>query len=189
MVVHPTAASMTRRARAATGTRLSHPDTSCRALAWTGWAVAAGVAALDIMSTVWVSTSLPRTATGPGTGIETGTFGITLSRLDNRGASFGLGGAHPMLVLLAAAMSSGAIALALARSRSRLQRLGLAGALGGALGNLAVRVVHGSVIDWIHAAPYPATFNLADVSVRGGLLVVLADVVLRSARRRITQGG
>ena len=172
---------MTSSARAATGTRLGHPETSHRALAWTGWAVAAGVATLDITSTAWASTSLPRTATGAGT------FGVTLSRLDNPGAAFGLGGAHPMLALLAAMVSSGAIALWLARSRSPLQRLGLAVALGGALGNLAVRVVHGAVIDWIHLAPYPATFNLADVAVRGGLLVVLADALLQTVGGRNTQ--
>jgi signal peptidase II len=178
---------MTSSARAATDTRLGHPKTSRRALAWTGWAVAAGVAALDITSTVWASTSLTRTATGTGTG----TFGLTLSRLHNPGAAFGFGGAHPVLVLLAAAVSSGAVALALARSRSRLQRLGLAvalgGGLGGGLGNLAVRVVHGSVIDWIHAAPYPATFNLADVAIRGGLLIVLADALLQIVGGRNTQ--
>jgi hypothetical protein len=45
-----------------------------------------------------------------------------------------------------------------------------------------VRVAHDAVIDWIHIAPYPATFNLADLAVRGGLLVVLADAVVRSVR-------
>jgi lipoprotein signal peptidase len=176
---------MTSSAGPATGTRLGHPKASRRAVAWPGWTVAAGVAALDITSTVWASTSLPATGTG------TATFGVTLSRLDNRGAAFGFGGAHPMLVLLAAVVSSGAIALGLARSRSRLQRLGLAvalgGGLGGGLGNLAVRVVHGSVIDWIHAAPYPATFNLADVAIRGGLLIVLADALLQIVGGRNTQ--
>ncbi len=92
-----------------------------------------------------------------------------------------------MLVLLAGVAATVAVALWLARSAFRLQRLGLAVALGGGLGNVLVRVAHGAVIDWIHIAPYPATFNLADAAIRGGLLVVLADAVVRTVRNRNTQ--
>ena len=59
-------------------------------------------------------------------------------------------------------------------------------ALGGALGNGLVRVLHGAVTDWIHLGPYPATFNLADDANRGGLLVWLADTILRAGQRRNT---
>jgi signal peptidase II len=62
----------------------------------------------------------------------------------------------------------------LARVRSRSAALLLAVVLGGALGNLADRLFRspglgrGAVVDWIHVAGYPATFNLADVAIRVG---------------------
>jgi len=86
-----------------------------------GWVVA---------STVWAWTSLPNGGSAP-------TFGVTLSLLENRGAAFGIGGSYPVLVLLVAVAVTVALALWLARSAFRLQRLGLAVALGGGLGNFS----------------------------------------------------
>jgi signal peptidase II len=66
------------------------------------------------------------------------------------------------------------VAVLLARTRSRLAALFLSVVLGGALGNLADRVFRspglglGAVVDWIHVAGYPATFNLAGVAIRAG---------------------
>ncbi len=37
-------------------------------------------------------------------------------------------------------------------------------------GNLVDRMVRGAVTDWIHLAPYPPYFNVADVAIRGGLI-------------------
>lgn len=77
------------------------------------------------------------------------------------------------------------VAVLLARTRSRPAALVLAVVLGGALGNLADRVFRspglgrGAVVDWIHVAGYPATFNLADVAIRAG--AVAAAVVLLDA--------
>lgn len=68
------------------------------------------------------------------------------------------------------------VAVLLARTRSRLAALFLAAVLGGALGNLADRLFRspgagrGAVVDWIHVAGYPATFNLADVAIRVGAI-------------------
>ncbi len=57
------------------------------------------VTAVVVASTVWAWVDLPNAGTGA-------TFG-SVSRLDNRGAAVGLGGAHPLLVLLAAVASTG----------------------------------------------------------------------------------
>jgi lipoprotein signal peptidase len=51
-------------------------------------------------------------------------------------------------------------------------------------------VMHGGVVDWLHLSFYGPTFNLADVWLRGGLLVAAgvwlwhqrAGHVLRSRR-------
>ena len=56
------------------------------------------VVAVDVASTVWAWADLPNVGT-------VATF-CAVSRLDNRGAAVGLGGAHPLLVLLAAVAST-----------------------------------------------------------------------------------
>jgi signal peptidase II len=47
--------------------------------------------------------------------------------------------------------------------------------VGGALGNLADRVRDGAVIDFIDLPLWP-TFNLADVAITAGVLLLLFDV-------------
>jgi signal peptidase II len=81
----------------------------------------------------------------------------------------------------------------LARTRSRAVALFLAAVVGGAAGNLADRLLRspgfgrGGVVDWIHLAGYPATFNVADVAIRLGAIGALAaalGVWSRIGRRR-----
>jgi signal peptidase II len=64
---------------------------------------------------------------------------------------------------------------------------------GGAAGNLADRLLRspgfgrGAVVDWIHLAGYPATFNVADVAIRLGAIGALAGTLgtwPRAGRRR-----
>jgi len=49
-----------------------------------------------------------------------------------------------------------------------------------ASGNLTDRltrapgILHGGVVDWLHVSFYGPTFNLADVWLRGGVLIALA---------------
>ena len=102
---------------------------------------------------------------------------LRLQLVLNHGAAFGLGaGLEP---LIAAAGFAGVVLFGLwARHASgRLERIGAALAAGGAAGNLLDRlirppgVLHGAVTDWIHVSFYGPTFNLADVWLRGGVLV------------------
>lgn len=58
--------------------------------------------------------------------------------------------------------------------------------VGGATGNLLDRLqppIPHAVIDWIHLAGYPPTFNLADVAIRGGVLAGTLIAIVRSRRR------
>jgi signal peptidase II len=55
--------------------------------------------------------------------------------------------------------------------------------LGGALGNLADRVRDGAVTDFIDLPLWP-TFNLADVSIVVGVLLLLLDVERSEKGRR-----
>ena len=54
---------------------------------------------------------------------------------------------------------------------SRLAQVGLAIALAGGLGNVADRVLRGSVVDFIHVKGWPV-FNVADIAVVVGMLLV-----------------
>lgn len=104
-----------------------------------------------------------------------GGSGVVAVRLvRNTGASFGIGSAHPVAVMLVSAAVIAVVAVLLVRVSSRGGALFLAVVLGGALGNFSDRVFRspglgrGAVVDWIHVWGYPATFNLADVAIRAG---------------------
>lgn len=53
--------------------------------------------------------------------------------------------------------------------------------LGGGLGNFLDRIIHGYVVDFIVLKPFPV-FNVADIGITVGLLVVFATIVLSSRR-------
>ena len=132
---------------------------------WAACAVAVIVLAGDQVSKSLVLAARP----GPSGG---GPVSVRLVR--NTGASFGLGAGHPVVVVLVAVVVIAIVAVLLARTSSRAAALCLAAVLGGALGNLADRIFRapglgrGAVVDWIHVAWYPATFNVADLAIRVG---------------------
>ena len=130
--------------------------------------IAVGVAGLVLMLDQ-VSKALVVMARPSGGG---GVISVRLVR--NTGASFGIGAGHPDVVVLVSVVIIAIVVVLLARSRGTGMTTCLALALGGAVSNLADRLVrgpglgHGGVIDWIHVWGYPATFNLADVAIRVG---------------------
>ena len=146
---------------------------------WAACVVAVVVLAGDQVSKSLVLAARP----GPGGG---GLVSVRLVR--NTGASFGVGASHPVLVMLAAGGVIAVVAVLLARTRSRGAALSLAAVLGGVLGNLADRIFRapglgrGAVIDWIHVAWYPATFNIADVAIRAGAVGAVAAMLGAQAR-------
>jgi signal peptidase II len=149
---------------------------------WAACAVAVLVLAADQVSKSLVLAARP----GPGGG---GFVSVGLVR--NTGASFGVGAGHPALVVLVSVVVIAVVAVLLARVRGRGAVLCLAAVLGGALGNLADRLFRvpglgrGAVVDWIHVAGYPATFNLADVAIRVGAVgavIVMLDAPARLGR-------
>jgi signal peptidase II len=132
---------------------------------WAACAVAVIVLAGDQVSKSLVLAARP----GPSGG---GPVSVRLVR--TTGASFGLGAGHPIVVVLVAVGVIAIVAVLLARTSSRAAALCLAAVLGGAMGNLADRLFRapglgrGAVVDWIHVAWYPATFNVADLAIRVG---------------------
>lgn len=99
----------------------------------------------------------------------------------NRGMSFGLFAAEAAQVWWTIVPLALAICATLAwfwhKSRRPFERWGYAAILGGALGNLVDRIPDGAVTDFIdlHAGGWHfPTFNLADVGITAGVLIVLA---------------
>jgi signal peptidase II len=113
---------------------------------------------------------------------------VSVRLVRNTGASFGIGAGHPVVITIVAAAVLAAAVVWLVRTRRPGVALCLAVVAGGAAGNLADRLLRspgpgqGAVVDWIHVAGYPATFNLADVAIRAG--AVGAVVATLTAGRR-----
>ncbi|MBH0005076.1 signal peptidase II [Psychrobacter sp. SWN149] len=73
--------------------------------------------------------------------------------------------------------------------KATLLSLGLAMVLGGAVGNLIDRLLHGHVIDFIHVHyadvwHYPI-FNIADVGISLGVLLIVIDMLFLEKKREI----
>lgn len=107
-----------------------------------------------------------------------------LTKVENRGAFFGLGENLPPLVKNIALSLIPAIAMlaillfTLARpGLSRGMVFGLACMVGGGIGNIFDRIMHGSVTDFLHinlgGIFKTGIFNLADVSIMFGLFVLV----------------
>lgn len=148
------------------------------AIGSSGGRLAAGAVVLLVLGADQLSKSLvvaARPAAGDGV--------VAVRLVRNTGASFGIGSADPVAVMLVSAAVLAVVAVLLARTASRGGALFLAAVLGGALGNLADRLFRspgpgrGAVIDWIHLWGYPATFNLADVAIRAGAVAAAAAML------------
>ncbi len=109
---------------------------------------------------------------------------VQLRHVANSGASFGLGAQHPLVVVVVAAIATVSVGWWLTKVDSAGERLAVAVVLGGALGNLIDRLANGAVTDWVGISWYPATFNLADVAIRGGVVVALVVRQVHHLRTR-----
>lgn len=110
----------------------------------------------------------------------TGFFDLVLAW--NHGISYGLFAQHDatgrtILILLSIAATI-ALGLWLANSANRLAAVALGLIIGGALGNLTDRIVHGAVADFFHFHYGEFSwyvFNIADVAIVAGVIGLLLD--------------
>ncbi len=139
--------------------------------------MAGTVLALDLLSKRWAEDHLPLNMLRPGWGP------LRWRLVHNTGAAFGLF-AHGNNALLAA-LAVVAVLLIVVYVLRRRQRLamaaGLGMVLGGTLGNLADRLLQGTVTDFLVVPFWPAIFNVADAGIRAG--AVLAILALLWPRR------
>ncbi len=129
--------------------------------------VAIVVFILDRITKTWAVTHLVLGASVPVLPL------VDWTLVENRGAAFGmLSGATAGLIVVALAAIIGLIVL-LRRSPSIVVQLGVGGVLGGALGNLYDRIMQHSVIDFIDVRLWPYVFNVADIGITLGAIVLI----------------
>jgi signal peptidase II len=102
---------------------------------------------------------------------------LAFENVRNKGVAFGVGGdISAALIGVTIVLLVGLLVfLALRADGGWLVWVPAALLVGGALGNLADRVRDGAVIDFIDLPLWP-TFNLADVAITTGVLLLLLDV-------------
>jgi signal peptidase II len=144
-----------------------------------GLAACGAVVALD-QGTKAIATSL----IDRGDRVEVLPF-LAFENVRNKGIAFGLGGdISAVLIGATIVLLLGLLVFLAARADGGwLVWLPAALLLGGALGNLADRVRDGAVTDFIDLPLWP-TFNLADVSIVVGVLLLLLDVERSEKGRR-----
>jgi signal peptidase II len=109
--------------------------------------------------------------------------GIQLVHTRNHGVAFGLAASDQLLVtIVVVAALIGLVAYFVTHSRRPLIWLPTGLLLGGALGNLIDRLSQGSVVDFVQLPLGWPPFNLADVSIVAGVILLL--VVIESPRTR-----
>ena len=129
--------------------------------------VASVVFILDRITKTWAVTHLVLGASVPVLPL------VDWTLVENRGAAFGmLSGATAGLIVVALAAIIGLIVL-LRRRPSIVVQLGVGGVLGGALGNLYDRIMQHSVIDFIDVRLWPYVFNVADIGITLGAIVLI----------------
>ena len=110
---------------------------------------------------------------------------ITLEKVENTGAFLSLGdsiGGPLRFILLilfpGLAILAGLIYIITKTNISRYTLLGIILILGGGIGNMYDRVVHGSVTDFMHIDFWlfqTGIFNVADMSIMAGMFIILID--------------
>ncbi|MCC7197959.1 MAG: lipoprotein signal peptidase [Gammaproteobacteria bacterium] len=160
-------------------------STNGNALRWLWLAVA--VIALDQATKAWVVATFELFEVLPVLPV------FDLTRLHNPGAAFSFlatasGWQRWFFIALATGISVGIVAWLRqlpARGQSVLA-CGLALVMGGAIGNVIDRVLHGYVIDFIHLhwndAYFPA-FNVADSGITIGAGLLIVDALFEGRRR------
>jgi len=112
---------------------------------------------------------------------------LDLTRVHNTGAAFGMLNAvefpfKTIVLSLVAATALGGVAwyAATVPLTDRLARIGIAGVLGGAIGNLIDRATSGYVLDFVDAywnGWHFWAFNVADAAITIGVIFMILDIL------------
>jgi signal peptidase II len=113
---------------------------------------------------------------------------LSLTRVHNSGAAFGMlnSADFPFKTVVLMVVAGGALAgvawyAATLPDENRVARIGIAGVLGGAIGNLIDRATVGYVLDFVDAYWgnwHFWAFNVADAAISVGVVLMLLDVAI-----------
>ena len=115
---------------------------------------------------------------------------LSIGLAANHAATMGFGSGSPILITVAALAVAALAAVFALRAASRTAALCLAAVFGGALGNLADRVLRapgigtGGVVDWIHLtiASHGVSLNIADVAIQVCVPIAIIATLIASRR-------
>ena len=161
---------------------------------WFHLLIALLVFALDQLTKAVVEARIPLHDVRP---VIPGLFQLT--HVKNRGAAFGIfaDSASPLTLQLLIALSGLALVIVLTllwrhHPAARRSGIGLALILGGAVGNLFDRLVHGSVVDflefYLRGYHWPA-FNVADSAIVIGAGLLVLDMMSKEPEARSQESG
>lgn len=110
---------------------------------------------------------------------------LTLTKIENTGAFLSLGDTmvNPFKFILLTllpllALGFGLVYILIKSNISKVNLLGIIFILGGGIGNLYDRMVHGSVTDFLHinfVIFQTGIFNVADMSIMAGMFMILIN--------------
>ncbi len=109
---------------------------------------------------------------------------LSLQRASNEGVAFGLLSGRGTLILVARLIAL-TLVFVYVSLESRPVIAGVAGGLliGGSLGNLVERIAAGHVTDFVRL-PFWPNFNLADMCIVAGVVLVAVSLIWSSGHRR-----
>lgn len=130
--------------------------------------------AIDLATKTWAEIALEI-----GKKQETTVPYLAWQLLYNEGMSFSLLEGYPMLVLILNFIAVCVVIFVLIKYMGQSFMWYISGALiiAGGIGNLINRLFSGHVIDFIYVKGYPAIFNVADIEIRLGVVLVLTLVL------------
>lgn len=118
---------------------------------------------------------------------------VTITYVENTGAFLSIGSTLPQYVKILVlsvipliALFFGIAYILLKRNLTLMSALALSFAIGGGIGNIYDRLVHGSVTDFLHinfGFFQTGIFNMADVSIMTGMFIFLIQSYNRQLKR------
>jgi len=141
----------------------------------------AGVLCLAVVALDQVAKAIVEAQITIGEQIEVlGPLELTLAH--NRGVAFGIAGGTGAPLILVTVFALGVVGYLFSRHPTRPWMWVATGLLaGGAIGNLIDRIRLGHVTDYIDLPPWPP-FNLADVSITAGVILLVGLYLLDGGR-------
>jgi signal peptidase II len=99
---------------------------------------------------------------------------LTWNLIYNKGASFGILSGYTSVLIGISLMAILFIFYLHRKSETKsfVVQIGFALVIGGAIGNIVDRILLGYVIDFIEFRWWPAIFNIADIEIRAGTLLL-----------------